>query len=106
MGLAEYLDDARKYNSVLETINNKIENDKELVEKLAELEHNQWVEWSKDLAAKEKLSPERLARWKQFWVPYTKLPEDVKEQDRIWARKVIVVVRTRLESEGYEYGND
>ncbi len=61
--------------------------EEQLIEKLAEIEHNQWVEWSKDIASKEKLSTDRLARWKTFWIPYSQLSEKVKEQDRIWARK-------------------
>ena len=36
----------------------------ELLEKLAEIEHNQWMKWASTLMAKEKLSPERIERWK------------------------------------------
>lgn len=62
-----------------------------LLEALAALEHSQWVEWSKSLAEKEKLSPERLERWEKLWVPYNELDEKDKESDRIWARKVLYV---------------
>lgn len=62
------------------------------IEALAELEHDQWVMWSKDIAAKEQLSPERLARWESLWVPYGELSEEMKEQDRIWARKSIAAL--------------
>lgn len=65
---------------------------KELLERLAELEHEQWVHWSKALAMQENLSPERVERWKRYWVPYSDLPEDVKESDRKWARKVLDIV--------------
>lgn len=64
-------------------------NNNNLLEKLAELEHEQWIAWSKDIASKEKLSPERLKRWKSLWVPYKELSEEMKEFDREWARKVI-----------------
>lgn len=63
----------------------------ELRERLAELEHDQWVEWSKALAGAEDLSSERLERWKALWCAYSDLPEVVKEADRIWADKVIDV---------------
>ena len=36
---------------------------RQLGERLAELEHEQWIEWSRTLAACESLSAERLARW-------------------------------------------
>lgn len=59
------------------------------LERLAELEHEQWMEWSKAVA--DEVSPEWRARWEKYWVPYDQLPEEVKEQDRVWARKVIAV---------------
>lgn len=66
----------------------------EPIEKLAELEHEQWVNWSKNIAQKEKLSSERIDRWKKLWVPYSELSEEMKEEDRIWARKVLEIMRT------------
>jgi len=64
-----------------------------LVEALAELEHNQWVCWSKDVSQKEKLSRERLRRWKGLWIPYSELSEEMKEEDRKWARKALKIIR-------------
>lgn len=62
----------------------------ELIEKLAEIEHNQWVEWSQELFKSEKrLSFARIERWKLLWKPYSELTEEQKEQDRIYARKVL-----------------
>lgn len=63
----------------------------ELLEALAALEHMQWVKWSKDIARSERISKKRLKRWKEFWVPYSKLSEEVKEFDREWAEKVIAI---------------
>lgn len=60
-----------------------------LVDELAELEHKQWMEWSQNLAASEKLSKERIERWKKLWIPYQELSEQSKEQDRVWARRAI-----------------
>ena len=62
---------------------------KQLIEDLADLEHQQWMLWSKEIASKEKLSKKRLKRWKKLWKPYKELTEKEKEQDRIWAKKVL-----------------
>jgi len=59
------------------------------LEDLAKIEHEQWIEWSKDIAKNEPISKERIERWKQFWIPYEKLPEKVKEDDRKYARRVM-----------------
>jgi hypothetical protein len=64
----------------------------QLLEELAKLEHEQWIEWSKSLASKEKLSEERLKRWKEMWVPYENLAEEQKEQDRAYARKAMRLI--------------
>ncbi len=69
----------------------------ELIEKLAELEHEQWVEWSKELVRSEmRLSFARIERWKKLWVPYSELTEEQKEQDRVYARKVIEVSKAKV----------
>jgi hypothetical protein len=62
----------------------------DLVERLAELEHEQWVAWSKALA--DEVPEERRRRWQACWVPYRDLPEDIKEQDRVWARRVLALL--------------
>jgi hypothetical protein len=61
------------------------------VERVAAVEHEQWMAWSKTVAPE--VSPQRRARWEKYWVPYKKLPEEVKEQDRIWARKAIAAAK-------------
>lgn len=63
----------------------------ELLERLAEVEHEQWMAWSQSVAAE--VSAERRQRWQACWVTYEDLPEDVKELDRLWARKVLEVLR-------------
>ena len=62
----------------------------ELLERLAELEHEQWVAWSRAVAAE--VSAARRRRWQECWVPYAELPEEVKELDREWARKVLAAL--------------
>lgn len=63
-----------------------------LIEKLAALEHEQWMCWSKNIAKTELLRYKRLDRWKKLWVPYKQLTEEEKEQDRIWARRVLKII--------------
>lgn len=61
----------------------------QLREELAEIEHNQWMDWSKNLATVEKLTPERLERWQKLWRPYSELTEEEKDQDRKYADIVL-----------------
>ncbi len=61
-----------------------------LLEELSKIEHDQWIEWSKSVAPE--VSEERRDRWQKYWVDYEDLSEDVKEQDRIYARKVLDTV--------------
>ena len=69
----------------------------ELFEKLADLEHQQWIKWSRELAQKEKLSPERVERWAtQCWIPYSELSEGMKEFDREWARKIVKLISEEI----------
>lgn len=64
-----------------------------LVEALAALEHDQWRAWAESVLASEEISAERAARWRRFLVPYDELDDDAKEQDRIWARRVLALVK-------------
>ncbi|QIC06129.1 hypothetical protein GOP56_11220 [Brevibacillus sp. 7WMA2] len=68
---------------------------KEIIEKLADLEHEQWVKWSKSVA--HEVSLERRERWQAYWIPYSALSEEIKEQDRVWARKVLEVIENGTE---------
>ena len=68
-------------------------NERRLIEALANLEHEQWMAWAQTLMDKEPgLSKERVARWKKYMVPYADLDDDVKEFDRVWARKVLSII--------------
>lgn len=68
-------------------------NNKTLRERIAELEHEQWIAWSKTLVDDplNEISPIRLDRWKKLWRPYAELTEAEKDQDREWADKVISI---------------
>ncbi len=59
----------------------------EIREGIAELEHEQWIEWSKAIAKAVTLPQDRLERWQKLWVPYSELTEEQKDQDRVWADK-------------------
>lgn len=64
---------------------------KELLNGLAEIEHEQWMTWATSVIGE--VSLKRAARWdKEYMKPYEELSEEVKELDRKWARKVIVCV--------------
>jgi hypothetical protein len=85
-----HLSDLKKLKSNLEEIS---------LEKLAELEHEQWVEWSKNIAETESISWKRINRWLELWIPYSKLTENQKEQDRIWAKKVLKILGFSMDKE-------
>lgn len=65
---------------------------KSLREKFAELEHDQWIVWSKNIAETENITSERLVRWQVLWKPYHTLTEAQKDQDREWADKILVLL--------------
>lgn len=65
--------------------------EREIIEKLAELEHEQWAHWTKYML--DNLTDENIARWKrQIEAPYEELSEKEKESDREWARKVLKIL--------------
>ena len=75
----------------------KDERDKVLddsLERLSAIEHEQWIEWSKNIASTEpNISFERVERWSNLWIPYEQLSDEMKEHDRKWARKIIKELR-------------
>jgi len=68
---------------------------KSITEQLAKLEHEQWIGWSKALAMTENIHPMRIERWEKLWIPYEKLTEEQKEQDRVYARKVLEIIEKK-----------
>ena len=60
----------------------------ELREKIAEIEHKQWVHWTRYFL--NNLTPENLERWKrQCDTPYSELTEIEKDADRKWADQIL-----------------
>jgi len=71
----------------------KIKNINKLREKLAELEHLQWSFWAKSLMQKNEVSMFTMHRWKPNLCDYKDLPEEIKNMDRIWADKVLELMK-------------
>lgn len=70
-------------------------NEKILLEKIAALEHVQWVHWTEYMLAN--MSLENVARWHwQMTVPYDELTEKEKDSDREWAEKVLNLVEKEI----------
>lgn len=69
-----------------------------LREALAEIEHKQWVKWSRTLANSKTdiITSARLERWKKLWRPYSELTEAEKDQDREWADQILHLLATSL----------
>jgi hypothetical protein len=65
----------------------------ELIETLAEVEHQQWLHWSNAVAPE--VADATRQKWERSWIDYSHLTEEVKEADRVWARKVVAVLRER-----------
>lgn len=61
----------------------------DLVERLAALEHRQWMHWTQAVAEREDLPDGLVERWEESWVPYDDLDEETKEMDREWARRAL-----------------
>jgi hypothetical protein len=51
-------------------------------ETLADLAHRLWVHWSNHIAIEEPISDNRVSRWKELWVDYHELSEEMKDKDR------------------------
>ena len=62
-----------------------------LRERLAELEHEQWMKWASSVM--DEVGEERQRRWQTYMVPYENLSEKVKGYDRKWADKVLDILQ-------------
>jgi hypothetical protein len=71
--------------------------DEEIIESIAELEHDQWMLWADSIMKSEKISDNRFARWASLMIPYVELSEEMKEHDRVWARKALAILRKAQE---------
>ena len=69
----------------------------QVIERIAENEHERWVAWAKSLEAKERLSEEQRLHWRKFYVPYSSLPQGARDVYRKVAEKYVKWIRAALE---------
>lgn len=78
--------------------------EEELRDKIADLQHKQWIQWAKTLMSNENLSSERRERWFKLFIPYEDLSEESKNQDREWADRFLALFREAGWKSGEEIG--
>lgn len=65
----------------------------EIIEALAELEHDQWAHWTRYML--DNMSPDNVRRWRtQIKTLYSELSDQEKEHDRVWARKALTIMES------------
>lgn len=69
------------------------------VEELADLEHRQWMHWSKYVAKNHDIPEDLREKWKENWKPYSELSDEMKEKDRKWARKALAIADNSLKDD-------
>jgi len=67
--------------------------EEDVLEELSDLEHRQWMHWSKYVAENHDIPEELREKWEKNWKPYSDLSEDMKEKDRKWAKKALAVFK-------------
>ena len=94
----EHFEDEPQAEELHEIMQSNVElTDEEIIESLAELEHEQWMKWADTIMQTEKISDVRFARWASCMIPYAELTEEMKEFDREWARKALAILRKASE---------
>lgn len=72
--------------------------EKELLEELSKLEHDQWAHWTDYML--NNLTPDNITKWvQQIDTPYQDLSDKEKKSDREWAEKALDIVEKKLPSE-------
>lgn len=64
-----------------------------LVEILAALEHQQWIEWASYLINNDLVPLKTSCEWTPLLVPYEDLTDEDQEKDRVFARKVLAKLK-------------
>jgi len=65
--------------------------EQKLRERLAELEHDQWLSWIQSVTR----HGIHWEKWMESMKPYSELTEEQKDKDREWADKVLKIVAER-----------
>lgn len=61
-----------------------------IIEGIAQIFHESWVDWSREIYKEEKLSDERVRRWKAIWeADYCMIPNDMKKPEIELAMRVL-----------------
>lgn len=96
----------------------------QLLEDMSDICHREWVEWSKNISEElyqviEVLKKDiefyeengidneearhlleqlenRMERWESLWIPYDDLSEEMKDSDRIYAKKMLDLAKEGL----------
>ncbi len=72
-----------------------LEENMSLLERLAELEHQQWAHWTRYLM--NNFDNDHIELWDRLCdTPYINLTEQEKNSDREWARKVIGLMESHI----------
>ncbi|MCL6442538.1 MAG: ParB/RepB/Spo0J family partition protein [Alicyclobacillus sp.] len=64
---------------------------RDLLERVSAMVHEQWWDWAKKIAPE--IDPAHAAAWEKLFVPYEELPEQEKEKDRVFARRMIFMLQ-------------
>jgi hypothetical protein len=76
-----------------------LEKENDLLEILAEFDHEMWKDWALHILSEESISTTRVQRWARNFVSYDKLSEKEKEKNRVLARRVLRLIQEYLEEE-------
>lgn len=60
-----------------------------VLDAIADIMHEAWMAWSRELATSEEISEQRMARWQAFWVPFGQLRQVSRMPDQYWATRVL-----------------
>lgn len=70
----------------------------EIIEKLAEIEHEAWMSWAKSVESE--ISEERKNKFSEKMVPFDQLDESSKEVSRSWAEEMVDAIEPLLDKSG------
>lgn len=69
------------------------EQERILLEKLSEIEHEQWKSWARHIMNTESISDKVRTRWESYMVSYKDLSVPVQDLDRRFAKQSLEVFK-------------